>query len=95
MTENHATHPHQHTKQVTDQLARTGGRGASNLGGVVAGRPGPGGLAPPGAARGALDRASKLVLEDHLESCVRGAAANGMADAEWASLKEALDRFIR
>ena len=47
------------------------------------------------AVRAAIDRASKLVLEDHLESCVRGAAANGMADEEWVSLKEALDCFIQ
>jgi DNA-binding FrmR family transcriptional regulator len=47
------------------------------------------------AVRSAIDRAAKLVLEDHLESCVRNAADGGLPDDEWASLKEALDRFIR
>lgn len=47
------------------------------------------------AVRAAIDRASKLVLEDHLESCVRGAARNGGADEEWDRLKKALDSFVR
>ncbi|MGI8486823.1 MAG: metal-sensing transcriptional repressor [Thermomicrobiales bacterium] len=47
------------------------------------------------AVRASIDRASKIVLEDHIESFPRGAASNGMANEEWASLKEALDTFIR
>jgi DNA-binding FrmR family transcriptional regulator len=47
------------------------------------------------AVRGAIDRTAKLVLEDHLESCLRDAAAGGTADQEWHSLKAALDSFIR
>ena len=43
------------------------------------------------AVRAAIDRASKLVLEDHLESCVRGAAANGMADLDHSALVKALE----
>ena len=35
------------------------------------------------------------VLEDHVESCLHGAATNGMAEGEWQRLKEALDKFIR
>jgi CsoR family transcriptional regulator, copper-sensing transcriptional repressor len=94
MHEDHTSHPHQHTKQVTDQLARTAGHVASIKRMVAEGRPCPDVLIQLAAVRAAIDRASKLVLEDHLESCVRGAAANGMADEEWASLKAALDRFI-
>ncbi len=39
--------------------------------------------------------AAALVLEDHLETCLRGVAVNGMADDEWTRLKKALDTFIR
>jgi DNA-binding FrmR family transcriptional regulator len=37
---------------------------------------------------------ARVVLEDHVESCLRQAATNGTPDDEWESLKTALDRFI-
>jgi DNA-binding FrmR family transcriptional regulator len=86
---------HQHTKAVTDQLARTAGHVLSIKRMVEDERPCPDVLIQLAAVRAAVDRAARLVLEDHLESCVRGAALNGMADDEWRRLKEALDRFIR
>jgi DNA-binding FrmR family transcriptional regulator len=85
---------HQHTKAVTDQLARTAGHVLSIKRMVEDERPCPDVLIQLAAVRAAVDRAARLVLEDHLESCVRGAALNGMADDEWRRLKEALDRFI-
>ena len=88
------THPHQHTKQIADQLARTAGHVTSIKRMVEDGRECADILVQLAAVRAAIDRASKLVLEDHLESCVRSAAINGMTDEEWAGLKEALDRFI-
>ncbi len=92
---NHAASPHQHTKAVTNQLARTAGHITSIKRMVEEGRPCPDVLMQLAAVRSAIDRASRLVLEDHLESCLRGAALNGQADEEWRHLKEALDRFIR
>jgi DNA-binding FrmR family transcriptional regulator len=86
---------HQHTKAVTDQLSRTAGHILSIKRMVEDERPCPDVLIQLAAVRAAVDRAARLVLEDHLESCVRGAARNGMADDEWRRLKEALDRFIR
>lgn len=88
-------HPHQKTKQVTDQLARTAGHVASIKRMVEDGRSCPEVLIQLAAVRSAIDRAAKLVLEDHVESCLRGAASNGMADEEWERLKKALDSFIR
>ncbi len=88
------THPHQHTKQIADQLARTAGHVTSIKRMVEDGRECADILVQLAAVRAAIDRASKLVLEDHLESCVRSAAINGMTDEEWTGLKEALDRFI-
>jgi DNA-binding FrmR family transcriptional regulator len=62
---------------------------------VKDGRPCPDVLIQLAAVRAAVDRAARLVLEDHVESCLRGAATNGMADVEWQRLKQALDSFIR
>lgn len=39
----------------------------------------------------AIDRVAKLVLEDHIESCLRGAASNRDGDREWTRLKQALN----
>jgi DNA-binding FrmR family transcriptional regulator len=89
------THPHQQTKAVIDQLARTAGHVTSIRRMVEEGRSCTEVLVQLAAVRAALDRASKLVLEDHIESCLRGAAGTGTADEEWARLKEALDTFIR
>lgn len=91
-----AAQPHHHqTKAVIDQLARTAGHVASVKRMVEEGRPCPDVLIQLAAVRAAIDRAAKLVLEDHVESCLRGAASNGLADDEWARLKAALDTFIR
>src|SRR5215208_4032058 len=90
-----ASYPHRQTKAVADQLARTAGHVTSIKRMVEEGRPCPDVLIQLAAVRSAVDRAAKLVLEDHLESCLRGAATNGLADEEWTRLKEALDRFIR
>jgi CsoR family transcriptional regulator, copper-sensing transcriptional repressor len=88
-------HPHQHTKAVADQLARTAGHVAAIKRMIEEGRACPDVLVQLAAVRAAVDRTSKLVLADHLESCLREAARNGLADEEWAQLKEALDSFIR
>ena len=39
------------------------------------------------AIRAAVDRVARLVLEDHVESCLRQAVTNGTPDDEWESLK--------
>lgn len=95
MKHEHATHPHRHTKAIADQLARTAGHVTSIRRMLEEGRPCADVLIQLAAVRAAIDRASRLVLEDHIESCLRGAAANGVADEEWELLKEALDKFIR
>ena len=87
--------PHTQTKAVTDQLARTAGHIASVKRMVEEGRSCPDVLIQLAAIRAAVDRAARLVLEDHVESCLRGAATNGLADEEWNRLKRALDSFIR
>lgn len=90
-----ATTSHRQTKAVADQLARTAGHVASIKRMVEEGRPCPDVLIQLAAVRAAIDRTSRLVLEDHIEACLRDAAQTGTADAEWRLLKEALDKFIR
>lgn len=90
-----SSHQHHQTKAVVDQLALTAGHITSIKRMVEEERPCADVLIQLAAVRAAIDRASRLVLEDHVESCLRGASQNGMADAEWARLKEALDKFIR
>jgi len=91
----YATHEHKQTKVVLDQLARTAGHVASIRRMVEEGRDCPDVLIQLAAVRASIDRAARIVLEDHIESCLRGAASNGTADEEWDRLKAALDRFIR
>jgi DNA-binding FrmR family transcriptional regulator len=90
-----AAGPHRQTKTVADQLARTAGHVGSIKRMVEDGRPCPDVLIQIAAARAGLDRVARLVLADHVESCLRGAANNGDADEEWARLKQALDTFVR
>lgn len=89
------SNPHQFTKTITDQLARTSGHVLSIKRMVEDGRPCPDVLIQLAAVRAAIDRAAKLVLEDHVASCLRGAMRNGLVDDEWGRLKTALDSFIR
>jgi CsoR family transcriptional regulator, copper-sensing transcriptional repressor len=88
-------HPHHKTKAIADQLARTAGHVTSIKRMVEDERACPEVLIQLAAVRSAIDRAAKLVLEDHIESCLRGAASNGLAEEEWTRLKAALDTFIR
>ena len=86
---------HRHRKAVADQLARTAGYVTLIKRMVEDERACPEVLIQLAAVRAAIDRAARLILEDHVESCLRGAAQNGTADAEWQQLKQALDSFIR
>ena len=85
---------HQHTKAIAAQLARTAGHVTSIKRMVEEGRPCPDVLIQLSAMRAAIERAARLVLEDHLESCLHHAQTGEMADQEWDHLKKALDSFI-
>lgn len=86
--------PHKQTRAVLNRLSRTEGhlRGVRRM--VEAGSPCSDVLIQLAAVRAAVDKIARVVLEDHVESCLRQAASNGKTDDEWSSLKEALDRFI-
>lgn len=94
VSESAAHEPHKHTKEVVARLARIEGHVRAVKGMVEQGRACPDVLIQLAAIRAAVEQTSKVVLSDHVESCLRGAAATGAADQEWESLKQALDRFI-
>lgn len=89
------SHPHMHRKAVVNRLAKIEGhvraiklmamedRDCSDL------------LIQIAAARKALDNAAKVLLFDHLESCVIHASEHGDQEEILDDLKQALDSFIR
>ena len=91
----HTVRPHQHTDSVARRLARAEGHLAAVRRMVQEGRDCPDILIQLAAVRAALDATARLVLADHMESCVRDAAHNGNADQAWADLHKALESFIR
>jgi DNA-binding FrmR family transcriptional regulator len=90
----HSHRPHQQTKAVLNRLSRTEGHLRAVRRMVEEGRDCADILIQLAAIRSAVDRVARVVLEDHVESCLRQAATNGTPDDEWESLKTALDRFI-
>lgn len=91
----HEPVPHQHTTAIVNQLARTTGHVASIKRMVEEGRACTEVLVQLAAVRAAIDRTARLVLEDHVESCLHGAVQQGEVTEEWQRLKQALDAFIR
>jgi DNA-binding FrmR family transcriptional regulator len=46
------------------------------------------------AVRAAVDAVSRIILENHVENCLRSAVENGSTEEVWVPLREALKRFI-
>lgn len=46
------------------------------------------------AVRGALNRVSRIILDEHLSDCITRASEQGNIEAEIEELKTALDRFL-
>lgn len=91
-------HEHAHHKQtqaVINRLARAEGHLHAVRRMVEEGAPCPDVLVQIAAVRSALDRVARIVLSDHMESCVRRTGDDAADDAAWADLKQALDRYIR
>lgn len=97
---NHGTHahPHVHTEEsmrrIVNRLSRIEGhiRGIKAM--VQENRACPEVLVQLAAVRGALDRVSRIILDEHLTQCIARAAQEGNIEAEIEELKAALDRFL-
>lgn len=94
----HGEHFHVHSeaslKQIINRLSRIEGhiRGIKTM--VSESRPCPEVLIQIAAVKGAIDRVSRIILDEHLSECVARAATEGNIEAEMAQLKAALDRFL-
>ena len=88
-------HIHEHRDSIVNRLARIEGhvRGVKKM--VLDGRPCPELLIQIAALRSALNSVGRVILEDHLVSCVVDAVQSGDHDAALAELERALDQFIR
>ena len=88
------TQRHKSRKEVADRLSKIEGhvhgirkmvdedRGCSDL------------LIQIAAVKSALDKLAKIILEDHMETCLFEAVKSGEADESLAELKEALSKFL-
>ncbi len=92
------SHTHVHSeaslKQIINRLSRIEGhiRGVKTM--VSESRPCPEVLIQLAAVRGAIDRVSRMILDEHLNECVARAAQEGNIEEELQELKAALDRFL-
>lgn len=93
-----AVHPHVHSEEslrkIVNRLSRIEGhiRGIKMM--VQESRACPDVLIQLAAVRGALDRVSRMILDEHLTECIGRAAKEGNIEAEIDELKAALDRFL-
>lgn len=93
-----AIHPHVHSEEslrrIVNRLSRIEGhiRGIKMM--VQESRACPDVLVQIAAVRGALDRVSRIILDEHLTECVARAAKEGNIEQEIEELKAALDRFL-
>lgn len=85
---------HQRTREVLHRLARADGHLRAVHRMVEQGADCADVLVQLAAVKAALDRVARIVLADHMESCLRRAARENAADTAWDDLKRALDRYI-
>ena len=94
----HGSHSHIHSEEslrrIVNRLSRIEGhiRGVKTM--VQESKPCPDVLIQIAAVRGALDRVSRMILDEHLTECIARAAKEGNMEAEIEQLKAALDRFL-
>lgn len=91
-------HAHVHDPQSLQRLLNRFARIEGHIRGIKTmvreSRPCPDVLVQIAAVRGALDRVSRIILDEHLSECVTRASKEGNIEAEIEELKAALDRFL-
>jgi CsoR family transcriptional regulator, copper-sensing transcriptional repressor len=92
--ENEHNHRHVKTKTVINRLSRVEGHIRAIKRMLEEDRPCPEVLIQLAAVKSAIQKASQIVLEDHIQSCMTEAVAKGTSEEEWQSLKKALDKYI-
>ena len=89
-----ARHRHEHHQQVLNRLARIDGHVRAVKRMVENDVPCPDVLVQIAAVRSALYGVGRLVLEDHLQSCMVEAVEKGNYQQALRDLKASLDKFI-
>ena len=87
-------HFHRQTKSIVNRLSRIEGHVRSIKAMVEQGRDCSEVLVQIAAVRAAVNQVGRIVLEDHLESCLLDAAQAGEAGETWANLKKAFDVYF-
>ena len=85
---------HRQTKSIVHRLARIEGHVRSIKAMVEEGRDCSEVLVQLAAVRAAVNQVGRVVLEDHVESCLLDAAQAGAAGDVWADLKKAFDVYF-
>jgi DNA-binding FrmR family transcriptional regulator len=88
-------HVHEHQQGVIHRLSRIEGHVRAVKRMVEEGRPCPDILIQVAAVRSALNGVGRLILEDHLKSCMVDAVQRGDFESAYSDLENSLDRFIR
>ena len=88
------THQHRQRRAVVNRLSRIEGHIRSIKQMVEEGRDCADVLIQLSAVRSAIEKAGRVVLEDHLESCLFHAGVVPEESEVWSGIKEALDVFL-
>lgn len=94
--ENNSTeaHRHEHHQQVLNRLARIEGHVRAIKKMVEADKPCPDVLVQIAAVRSALNGVGRVILEDHLQSCMVEAVEKDDYKQSLQDLKDSLNKFI-
>ncbi len=90
----HLAHRHTKTEVIVNRLSRIEGHVRAIKRMLQEERPCPEVLIQLAAVRSAVQKASQLVLEDHIQSCLSQAVEKGAAEEEFTSLKKALEKYM-
>ncbi|MBL0385560.1 metal-sensing transcriptional repressor [Tumebacillus sp. ITR2] len=95
MHEHSHSHEHKHRKKVVNRLARIEGHVRAIKEMADSDRDCSDILLQIAAVRKALDNTAKVILQDHIESCVAHAMTHGEEGQVLEDLRKALEHFIR
>jgi DNA-binding FrmR family transcriptional regulator len=86
-------HVHKRKKEISDRLARIEGHvhGVKNM--IDTNKTCPEILLQVAAIRAALNKVSKIILEDHIEFCLKQASTSGETEQHFEELKEAIAKL--
>jgi DNA-binding FrmR family transcriptional regulator len=94
MEQSDHVHKHKQTKAIVNRLSRIEGHIRSVKTMVEEGRDCSDILIQISAVRSAIDKVGRVVLEDHLESCLFHAGVLPDDNEIWLDVKEALDVYF-